>query len=175
MGKLFHTIRDLSEATQLLADKPYGVIVAQQGILDCVQIRPFPKRVSVTEALWVGGYSHKRIKRNRVQVYYNQPARHPNYLIAKYAVSELGTTLATMRAAFKTFMEIARIKQADAALCQVISRRVTDRVMQYWGFERHNRESRGRHYIRRFYGNYPSYTNWLEDSEAVRMPPISMR
>ena len=173
MGKLFHTIRDISQATSLLAEKPYGVIVAQQGALDCIQIRPFPKLISVTEALWIGGYSHKRIKRNRVQVYYNQPTRHPNYLVAKYAVSELGTTLATMRAAFKTFMEIARIKHADAVLCQVISRRITDRVMQYWGFERHNRESRGRHYIRRFYGNYPVYTNWLETSVTDGTLPIS--
>lgn len=60
-------------------------------------------------------------------------------------------------------MEIARLKQADAILCEIISRRVTDRVMKYWGFEPHNSKARGRHFIRRLYGEYPDYTDWIAD------------
>ncbi len=59
-------------------------------------------------------------------------------------------------------MEIARLKQVDAVLCQVISKRISDRVMAYWGFQPHHPGGRGRHYIRRFYGEYPAYTDWIE-------------
>lgn len=163
---MFTKIYDVREAHELLAEKPYGMIEATNGQTSFVQIRPFPKMISIAEAMWLGGFAHKRIKRDRVQVFYNQPRAHKNYLIAKYAVSELGTTLATMRASFKTFMEIARLKQADAAMCEVISRRVTDRIMAYWGFEPHNPKSRGRHYIRRFYGDYPDYTDWIAELES---------
>lgn len=160
MGRFTQKIHDLRSSQELLARKPYGMIVAEQGAFDSLQIRPFPKISSLAEAAWIGGFSHRRIRRDRVQVFYNQPIQHPNFLVAKYAVSELGTTLATLRAAFKAFNEIARIKQVDAILCHAINPRITDRFMKYWGFERHHPKGKGRHYIRRFYGSFPSYTDW---------------
>jgi len=158
---MFNKVTSIREGHQILTDKPYGMIEASGGDFSFVQIRRFPKLVSVAEAMWVGGFSHNRIRRDRVQVFYNQPRGHRNFIVAKYAVSDLGTTLATMRASFRAFMEIARLKRADAALCQVISKRVTDRIMKYWGFVPHNPNARGRHYIRRFYGEYPDYTDWI--------------
>ena len=169
MGRFIQTIHDLRSSQERLASKPYGVIVAEQGVFQSVQIRPFPKLSSLAETLWIGGFSHRRIQRDRVQVFYNQPLRHPNFLVAKYAVSEFGTTLATLRAAFKAFNEIARIKQVDAILCHIVNRRITDRFMQYWGFERHRLSAKGRHYIRRFYGEFPVYTDWVVD-EDLRIP-----
>lgn len=166
MVSLFTKVHDVRESREILTRKSYGMIEAQGGELSFVQLRPFPKLVSVAEAAWIGGWSHNRIKRDRVQVFYNQPSRHSNFLVAKYAVSELGTTLATMRASFRTFMEIARLKQVDAALCEIISKRVTDRIMKYWGFEPHNPKARGRHFIRRFYGEYPDYTDWIADIDS---------
>ena len=170
MANLFRKIESIRDGHEILTRHPYGMIEAAGGKLSFVQLRPFPKLISVAEAAWLGGWSHKRIRRDRVQVFYNQPARHRNYLIARYAVSELGTTLATMRASFRTFMEIARLKRANAVLCQVISKRVTDRIMSYWGFEPHNPKARGRHFIRRFYGNYPDYTDWVEELRAPQPP-----
>lgn len=64
-------------------------------------------------------------------------------------------------------MEIARLKRADAVLCEVMNKRVTDRVMKYWGFVPHNPNARGRHYIRRFYGEYPDYTDWIAELEPA--------
>jgi len=173
MSPILTKVRHVRDAYECLKNKPYGMIEAHDGHLAFVQIRPFPKFISVAEAAWIGGWTHKRIQRNRVQVFYNQPVQHKNFLVAKYAVSELGTTLATMRAAFRTFMEIARLKQVDAALCQVISKRVTDRVMRYWGFEPHHPGGRGRHYIRRFYGEYPAYTDWVEALEKTPLDAVS--
>lgn len=92
MGRLFTRVYQIQDAHQCLAVKPYGMIEAQEGRLSFIQIRPFPKMVSLAEAAWIGGWTHKRIPRNRVQVFYNQPAGHRNFLVAKYAVSELGTT-----------------------------------------------------------------------------------
>lgn len=170
MGRFIQTIHDLRSSQEILASKPYGMIVAEQGLFQSIQIRPFPKISSLAEAVWIGGFSHRRIRRDRVQVFYNQPLRHANFLVAKYAVSEFGTTLATLRAAFKAFNEVARIKQVDAILCHVVNRRITDRFMQYWGFERHRLAGKGRHYIRRFYGDFPGYTDWVANQDLK--PPV---
>ena len=172
---MFTKVKSVRQAADLLASKPYGMIQASAGETNFIQIRPFPKMVSVAEAMWIGGWVHRKVQRDRVQVFYNQPSRHKKFFVAKYAVSELGTTLATMRASFRTFMEIARLKRADAVLCEVISRRVTDRFMSYWGFEPHNRQARGRHYIRRFYGEYPDYTDWIADlqQETAAQPIVT--
>jgi hypothetical protein len=178
MGQWFPRVEDVRSGYRILAEKPYGMIEASQGKLSFIRIRPFPKLVSMAEAMWIGGWSHRRIRRDRVQVFYNQPARHRNFLVAKYAVSELGTTLATMRASFRTFMEIARLKQVDAALCQVLNPRVTDRIMKYWGFEPHHPRGRGRHFIRRFYGKYPDYTDWIDQlvlpASAASADPVTV-
>ncbi len=160
-------VTSVRESHELLAAKPYGLIEASGGELSFVQTRPFPKLISVAEATWIGGWFHNRVRRDRVQVFYNQPRNHSNFFVAKYAVSELGTSLATTRAAFRTFMEIARLKRADAVLCEVMNKRVTDRVMKYWGFVPHNPNARGRHYIRRFYGEYPDYTDWIAELEPA--------
>ena len=167
MEKLFSKINDIREAVDLLVKRPYGMIQARAGQLEFVQLRPFPKLISVAEATWMGGWAHRRVPRDRVRLYYNQPMGHANYLAAKYAVSELGTTLATIRAAHRTLDEIARIKGSDAILCEVTTRRITDRIASYWGFEPHCPNKRGRHFIRRFYGDYPPHTDWVDASKPL--------
>ncbi len=123
--------------------------------MEFIILRPLPKMISAAEAHWLGRWNQARWQRDHVQLYYNQPLGHRNFLALKYIVSSLATTLATLRAAFGVLDEIARIKGSDAILCEVSNRRITDRIMQYAGFERHLPEARRRHYIRRFYGQYP--------------------
>jgi hypothetical protein len=51
--------------------------------------------------------------------------------------------------------EIARIKQTDAIVCDVRNARISDRLLRRWGWESHVPQSRRRHFIKRFYGEYP--------------------
>ncbi len=171
MPKLFQTIFDIESGSQILTDRPYGMIEAIEGRLHAVHIRPLPKLISVAEANWLGGWNHKRVRRDRVQLYYNQPLGHRNYLALKYIVSTLGTTLATLRIAMRTLDEIARLKKTDAIVCEVTNRRLTDRIMQFAGFERHLPNSRKCHYIRRFYGHYPA-TSILKQSDICELEKV---
>jgi hypothetical protein len=47
------------------------------------------------------------------------------------------------------------IKRSDALLCDVLNERISDRLLQRWGWERHVLDSPRRHHIKRFYGEYP--------------------
>jgi hypothetical protein len=51
--------------------------------------------------------------------------------------------------------EIARIKRTDAIVCDVTSSRISDRLLARAGWERHCLASPRRHFIKRFYGEYP--------------------
>ena len=154
---MFQKVFDIREGHGVISKHRYGMIVAEKGQISFVQMRPFPKLISMMEALWVGGFAHKRIRRDRVQVFYNHPMSHDKFLAATYAVSDLGTTLATIRAARNCMDEIARLKGCDAALCEVTNKRVSERVLSYWGWQPHNPNRNGRHYIRRYYGEYPAH------------------
>ena len=50
MGRFIQTIHDLRSSQARLASRPYGVIVAEQGAFQSVQIRPFPKLSSLAES-----------------------------------------------------------------------------------------------------------------------------
>lgn len=146
---------DSPAAGSLIVRRRYGLIQASAGRLDFVQVRPWPKMISGLEVWLADGVYHRRQACDQVRIWYNQPWQHSNYLTLAYSLSALGTTLATLRAGLTTLDRIARIKQSDAILCQASSRRVTDRVMRYFGYQRHLTDRRRRHYIRRFYGEYP--------------------
>ena len=156
MSRFFKKYFDLEQSSDLIAASPYGMIEASQGKVQFVQLRPWPKLVSGVEALWLGGWSHRRLQRDRAQFWYSQPMAHKNFLVLSYAVSEMGTTVLTLRAALRALDRVAELKRSDAILCQATNTRLTDRVMRFWGFERHLQHKKERHYIRRFYGEYLS-------------------
>ena len=150
---------------------PWGLIEAADGELEFVQPRPWPKLVSGWEAFWVGGWKHRRFEQDRVQFWYGQPLGHRRYLVLSYALSRLGTTLQTIRAALRALDEVAVLKRSDAILCEATNSRLSDRVMRFSGFERHLTERCKRHFIRRFYGEYPARAVTalgLESPESVK-------
>ena len=79
----------------------------------------------------------------------------PNYLALKYVVSHRETTLASFRGALRVLDEIARLKGVDALVCEASNPRISARLLRRWGWERHLPRSRRRHYIKRFYGQFP--------------------
>ena len=60
--------------------------------------------------------------------------------------------------------EIAKLKRTDAIVCEVSNWRISDRLLTRWGWESHLGESRRRHFIKRFYGDYTAVTDrWIQD------------
>ena len=156
MSKLFQSIPNLQQHESTIRKRPYGVIEILDGQLKAIHFRPWPKVISVTEAKWLGGWQHKRRGRNQCLLYFNQPFAHRNYLALKYIVTSFGTTYRSFYRATVVLDEIARIKKSDAILAEVTNPRITCRLLQRLGWSEHLLNRRGRHFIKRFYGEYPT-------------------
>jgi hypothetical protein len=71
--------------------------------------------------------------------------------------------LSTFYAATLVLDEIARLRDANAIVCNVTNVRISDRLMRRWGWEEHCQQWMGRHFIKRFYGHFPDIpSSWRE-------------
>ncbi len=156
---LWQTVHDLSADADVLCRRRYGVIEMEDERLKAIYLRPYPRVISLSGVIVLGGHVHNMTEGNRCWLYYNQPLRHGNFLVLKYVVSSHGGTFRTFRGAMVVLDEIARIKRSDAILCEAANLRLSDRLARRWGWERHVRSSRRRHFIKRFYGHYPAPIN----------------
>jgi len=152
---LLETVTDLNRGAEVLRRRRYGVIETAAGRFCRVVLRPLPKLVSIPEIRLLGQWTHRRRALDRCRLYYDQPRRFPNFLAVKYLVSGRGTTVGTMLRALEVLDEIARLKRTDALLCAVINGRFSPRLLARWGWQPHCPAGRQRHYIKRFYGEYP--------------------
>ncbi len=153
---LFETIHDLRLQADVLRRRPYGVIVVENSRLRAVHLRPWPKVFSVPDMVGAGRARDQRTAGDRCWLYYNQPCRHRRFLALKFVVSSREATFGTFRNTLIVLDEIARIKSTDAILAEVRNPRISDRLLRRWGWESHLPASRRRHFIKRFYGNYPA-------------------
>lgn len=170
---LFQDIRDIDADAESLRRRRYGVIEAIDGRFHRVLLRPFPKLISIPEILLLGGLTHRRRSGNRFLLYYDQPRRFPNFLAVKYIVSTRHTTYATCCRALEALDEIARIKRTDALLANVANWRISRRLLTRWGWQPHCQSRWQRHYIKRFYGEYPRRPAWLvAEDAATESPPF---
>jgi hypothetical protein len=157
---LFETVTDLNAQRDALKSRRHGVVEAVDGRFHRVVLRPFPKMVSIPEVL-LGEWLHKHRPGDRCLLYYDQPWRFPNFLSVKYIVSGRETSYGTCCRVLEALDEIARIKGTDALLASVANWRISRRLLARWGWEPHCRSWWRRHYIKRFYGNYPPPPAWL--------------
>jgi hypothetical protein len=166
---LLVTVNDLQEGAAVLRRRRYGVIETTAGRLHAVRLRPWPKLISVGEVWWQEAFFHRGAAGDRCRLYYDQPRRMPSFLALKYVVTSHGASFATLLAALDVLDEIARLKDADAIVCEAWNRRISDRALARAGWERHVLHSRRRHYIKRFYGQYPAMrlTLYLGDEEPL--------
>ena len=152
---LFETVTDLIEGAEVLRRRPYGVIEVVDGQFRRVRLRPFPKIVFVPQMKLLGGWYHQYRRGDRILIYYNQPWGFRNFLAVLYAVSARNTTMKSLLLAAAILDEIARLKRSDAMLCDVGNWRISTKMMNRLGWERHCPSRFHRHYIKRFYGEYP--------------------
>ena len=156
MPPLFETITDLHDQADRLRRRRYGVIEVVDGELRLVLLRPWLKIVSAPGIWLFGGWHHRHCHGDRVLLYYNQPLRFPNFLVLSYFRSARDTTFRSVRRALGVLDEIARLKRSDAILCDVANWRISPRALTRFGWAPHCPARWRRHYIKRFYGEYPA-------------------
>jgi len=160
---LWDTVTDLAKGAETLRRRRFGVIEVAQGQFRRIVLRPVPKLISAPEILLFGGWHHARTAGDRIRLYYNQPWRSPNFLVLAYALSSRHTTYRSLCRALAVLDEIARLKAADALLCDVGNWRVSTEILARWSWEPHCPSRWHRHYIKRL---APSAAELRESSEC---------
>lgn len=168
MGKFFETVTDLGADSNRIRNRRYGVIEVAEARLVGIHLRPWPKLISATEAKWLGGWQHGRRRRDQCLLYYNQPLGHQNFLALKYTVTSFGTSWKTFWRTLVVLDKVAAIKRIDAIVADVTNDRMSDRFMRRMGWEEHLPDQPGRHFIKRFYGEYPNHVGEFGNVETGR-------
>lgn len=145
-----------STATEAIRRHRFGVIETAEGKLVAIHFRWLPKLISWPEWWPVGSAYHATGRPDHCLLYYNQPWGHANFLALKYMVSTTDTSYATFRAALVALDGVAQLKRTDALVCDAFNRRISDRLLQRFGWEPHAPSRWHRNYIKRFYGSYPN-------------------
>lgn len=148
-------VTDLDSQADLVRDARYGMIETVDGRFSRIVLRRWPKLISWPDVLVFGRLHHRRCSGNRCRLYFNRPRRFPNFLSVPYIVSSRGTTYDTFLMIGQTLDQIAKLKGTDAIVCHVVNNALSDRIMERFGWERHCLHRWGRHFIKRFYGEYP--------------------
>lgn len=164
---MFPQVAALDEDVALLRRRRYGMIEVVDHRLARIVLRPWPRLVSLPEIHGWGRWQHQHQPGNRCRLFYNQPRGHSNFLALKYVHSTRDATLRTFRLSLRVLDEIARIKRTDAIVAEVANLRISARLLERWGWSPHLGHSARRHYIKRFYGQYPPAEPGLWPSPAA--------
>ena len=146
-------IRDMQSGSPQLRRWRCGRIVVRSGRLVEVQHRLLPQSVSVAQVWWQGKF--KRRAEDVCLLDYHQPLGAPGFLTLDYIRTGKGTSYKTFVGACHLLDEIARIRQANAIVAHVSNSSISDRLLIRLGWQPHLADWPGRHWIRRFYGEYP--------------------
>lgn len=150
----FEEITDLDLQADRLRRRSHGVIEVIAGERWRIMLRPYPKVVSLPDALVLGRYLHAQRCGDRCLLYFNQPRRSPRYLALKYLISQRDSRFATILRALGLLDQIAEIKEIDAVVADVTNRRISEAMLSRWGWEAHCPGRWHRHWIKRYHGQY---------------------
>ncbi len=146
-------VDDLVAQQDTLTRRRSGRIVTGAGGFQAVYGRWWPYYGNLARVIWDNMF--RGGKTDSCQLFYHQPWGAPGFLTLDYVQSTSATSLSTFYAATLALDEIARLKNTDAIVCHVTNNRISDRLLERWGWQRHCQHWRGRHFIKRFYGEYP--------------------
>ena len=129
-----------------------GVIETHRGHLRAIRWMPWAKRISRLGIWWD---RHRRtLPIDHCCLYWHRPWFQSKVVALDYVRSGPQTSVATFHAAVCLLDEVARSSSSLAAVCHVTNQRISERLLQRWGWERHCLNWSGRHYIRRYYDGY---------------------
>jgi hypothetical protein len=131
-----------------------GVIVAHGGRFCELRIFWLPRHSTVWR-VWMDQWL-RRLPHDQCRIYYRQPFAAPNYLAFDYFVSGSKTSMQTVDVALRSLDRVAEVKRSDAIVAHLKNSRISSRLLQRYGWERHLGGETSPHIIRRFYGKYPA-------------------
>ncbi|MCA9194681.1 MAG: hypothetical protein KDB03_23080 [Planctomycetales bacterium] len=143
-----------------------GRIVSENGRLVSIRGRWWPHWGNLAQVMWdtnFGVQAHSRPMVDHCELYYQQAFGASNYLTINYCRSYRGTSVATIYGTLCVLDQIAKIKQSAAAVCQITNDRISDRVLLRWGWQPHCSQLSGRHFIKRYYGQFPTLSSAWRD------------
>jgi hypothetical protein len=163
-------VPDLHDGASVVSQWRCGRIVAAYGRLQYVERRRVGYVASKFRAAW--DQRLRWLPRGQCTLFYHQPWRccgQANSLVLGYVGSGRLTSLTTFYIATLALDEIARLKGVDFLVTEVSNHRISPALMRRWGWEPHCHSWRGRHYIKRFYGVYPT----LPEPLRARLKPTA--
>jgi hypothetical protein len=146
-------VTHIAHQAQRLTARRAGQIVVQGGELVAVFGRWWPYLGNHLRAAWDQRF--RQTEADRCELFYHSAISSPQFLTLSYIHSGERTSVASVYAATLVLDEIARLKRSLAIVCNVTNDRISDRVLARWGWESHCLTWPGRHFIKRFYGEYP--------------------
>lgn len=153
------TTTNLNDATDLVRRRRYGVIRVESGTFHSLTLRPWPKLISRLEIETLGRWKHAR-GGDCCRLFYNFPISSPGFLTLAYIESTRQTTWKTLRRSLEVLDWVAEVRGANASVCELSNEKISTRLMSRLGWETHCEQLAGRHFIKRFYGEFPRY-DWL--------------
>ncbi len=166
-------VTDIASAEGLLRAHGAGRIVTRNGRLQAIYGRWWPYSANLLQVHCDMSFRH--LPDDRCELYYHEPRSAAGFITLSYVRTGPRTSLATLYAATLVLDEIARIKHSNAIVCHVTNRRISDRLLNRWGWQAHCQHWRGRHFIKRLYGQYPAIpAQWRQRlSLAEAAPPAA--
>lgn len=138
-----------------------GRIVTADGRLRHIQRRWMGYRASLLRVRWEQRYRPSGLP--ECELFYHHGWFSSDFLVLGYVRSHPQASLASLYCAGLVLDEVARIKRCHAIVTELTNSRLSDRLLSRWGWERHCLSWSGRHYIKRFYGEYPDLPEvWRE-------------
>lgn len=171
MTPFYQTITDLDIDRDAVVRRRYGTIETAGGKFVRLKLRPLPKIVTAPGVMLLGPIRHELWRDDRCLLFYDQPARFPQFLALKYLISGRHASAKTVLRAIKTVERIAEMKGCTALLCDIAAGRLLPHVVERFGFEPHAPQWFHRNYIKRL--REPSANNrfaLLRDKLANRLP-----
>ncbi|PQO42723.1 hypothetical protein [Blastopirellula marina] len=153
------TLDNLNAAADLVRRRRYGIIRVTGGKFHSLSFRPWPKLISRFEIVTLGRWKHAQ-GGDDCRLFYNFPVTSPGFLTLAYIESTSQTSWKSLRRSAEVLDWIAEIRGANASVCELSNEKLSTRLMQRAGWEPHCQHLTGRHFIKRYYGEYPQHA-WL--------------
>ncbi len=137
----------------LVTRRKVGRIVVEDGRLQAVYGRWWPYYADAVQAHLDAAF--RMVRRDRCELFYHSAKSSNGFLTLDYLRAGPHTTLSTLYGATLVLDEIARLKQSVAIVAHVTNERISNRLLERLGWQAHCLTWKGRHFIKRFYGDFP--------------------
>jgi len=125
----------------------YGEVEVSMGEVVSIYARWWPRFGSHWES-WQDAYI-RTLPMDSCRAYYAFPRKAPGFMSVLYAHSGRRTQYKTINRAVSAMDEIAKVHDAEAIVCQIVTERGSERLMNRWGYVRHALSQGDNHYIKR--------------------------